>query len=87
MAKCDFDIAFSGSADNLVKTATEAIGGAGGIFKGDITSGEFELSTPVGGIKGTYSLQEGSIHISIHSKPLLLSCSRIEEELRNYLAK
>ena len=87
MAKCDFDIAFNDSAEDLVQKAGNAIRGAGGQLKGDVGSGEFELPTPLGSIRGNYSLQPGAIHITVNAKPMLLNCGRIEEELRKYLSK
>lgn len=87
MPKCDFDIAFNGNADEIVRKAAAAINNAGGTLKGDNSSGDFELPTPLGSVRGNYILKEGFIGIQIHSKPLLLGCSRIEEELRNYLSK
>lgn len=86
MAKCKFDIAISKEPAEIVQKAAEAIGHAGGALTGDSSAGEFQLPTPLGSIRGKYSLQQNVMQIEIGSKPMLLSCSRIEEELRNYLS-
>jgi len=87
MAKCDFPLEFAGSPDELVSHARQAIQNAGGVFDGDNASGSFELKTPLGTVKGNYSIQQKAIRMQIIQKPLLVSCGRIEEELRNYLSR
>ena len=86
MGKCSITIELNADAGQIVKKAQEAISAVGGTFTGDAEQGSFELSTPIGLVKGAYTIQEMIISIRIHSKPLFLSCGRIEEELRHYLA-
>lgn len=87
MAKCEFSFEFSESADSLVNKATEVMAKAGGVFKGDTSSGQFDLPTPLGAVKGSYAITGSTIRMSIDQKPMLISCSRIENELRNYFAR
>lgn len=86
MSKCRFSIDFGSSATQLVSRVGDAIGHAGGSFSGDSTEGSFELSTPLGTVKGTYTIENSVIHIHIEEKPILVSCNKIESELRRRLA-
>ncbi len=85
MAKCNFSIEFSDGADALVSKAGSAIGQAGGSFDGDSSQGTFHLNTGIGSVRGNYTIQDSTIHIQIDQKPMLVSCNRIEEELRKRL--
>ncbi|HXI00968.1 MAG TPA: hypothetical protein VNI52_11930 [Sphingobacteriaceae bacterium] len=85
MAKCDFSIDFTGASDTLIEKASTAIGNAGGIFNGNTDGGNFSISTPIGKIAGEYNVLGQVINFAITDKPFLLSCSRIEEELRKYI--
>lgn len=84
MAQCNFSIPFSGSPDSLSLKAKQAITGAGGNFQGDPNGGTFEVSTPLGDIRGSYVVQQPSIMVTITSKPFLVSCGMIEKQLRGY---
>lgn len=86
MAKCDFSIDFTDSADTLIGRAAEAINHAGGMFNGDPQNGSFSVSTPLGKIAGLYQVTGQTITFSIIDKPFLLGCGRIETELRKYIA-
>lgn len=85
MAKCNFSIDFSGSADSLVQKAQTAITNAGGQFNGDASSGGFIISTPIGKVSGSYAVENQKFHINIEDKPFLVSCSKIESTLKDYL--
>jgi hypothetical protein len=84
MAQCNFSIPFSVSAIEVAGKAKQAIMGAGGNFQGDSVAGNFDVSTPLGVIRGSYAIQNSVIHVAIHSKPFLVSCSLIEKQLRGY---
>jgi hypothetical protein len=84
MAQCNFSIPFSISAEEVAEKARHAIVRAGGIFQGDFTAGTFDVSTPLGTIRGSYSIQQSVIYVVIHSKPFLVSCGLIEKQLRSY---
>lgn len=57
---------------------------AGGTFQGDAAAGTFGVSTPLGDIRGTYTIEQSVIHVSIATKPFLVSCGMIEKQLRGY---
>jgi hypothetical protein len=82
---CNFSIDFSGPAANVVQEARKAIENAGGSFNGDTNEGDFEIQSPVGKARGTYTISNSAINIVITKKPIIISCARIEEELRKRL--
>ena len=86
MAQCNFSIQFHVSADEVASRARNAIGNAGGTFQGDANSGIFDVSTPVGAIRGNYVIENPVIHVTITSKPFFVSCNMIEKQLRSYFA-
>ncbi|MEJ7694996.1 hypothetical protein [Daejeonella sp.] len=85
MAKCNISIDFSGEADELLRSAEQAISGAGGSFAGNNSDGNFAISSPLGKVSGTYKVVGQSFNISIVDKPFLVSCNKIEEELRKQM--
>ena len=85
VSKCNFSIPFSGSVEQLINKAKGAITSAGGQFSGDVAGGEFSLSTFVGTITGSYDVSQSNLNITIADKPMFLSCSMIEQELKKYL--
>jgi hypothetical protein len=84
MAQCNFSIQFGTSAEELAEKARKAIIGAGGTFQGNAAAGNFDVSTPLGAIRGNYVIQEPVIHVTITSKPFLVSCGLIEKQLQGY---
>jgi hypothetical protein len=84
MAQCNFSIPFSSSPEALSLKAQQAIMNAGGSFHGDSTAGNFDVSTPLGDIRGSYVIQQQVIMVSILSKPFLVGCGMIEKQLRGY---
>jgi hypothetical protein len=85
MSKCSFSIPFSGNVENILSKAKSGITGAGGTFTGDASGGNFSLSTFIGTITGTYTLNALTLNIDITDKPMFLSCSQIESELKKNL--
>ena len=85
MSKCSFSIPFSESAEDFLVKAKTGITGAGGMFAGDVNAGNFSISTFVGAIAGNYTLNASTLQVEITDKPMFLSCSMIEEELRKKL--
>jgi hypothetical protein len=85
MAKCNISIDFHGDPDQLIRSAEHAISGAGGSFSGTNSDGKFAINSPLGKISGTYTVLGQSFNISITDKPFLVSCNRIEEELRKQI--
>ena len=87
MSKCMFTIEFTESANALIEKANAAITNAGGTFNGDASSGSFSLSTPIGSVAGSYTIDDMGIVIQISDKPIFVSCNKIESELRKYLSQ
>jgi hypothetical protein len=85
MAKCNISIDFNGQPDELIRSAEQAISGAGGSFAGNNSDGSFAINSPLGKVSGTYTVVGQSFNISITDKPFLVSCSRIEDELRKQI--
>ena len=85
MSTCNFSIPFPGNAEDIFARAQTAITGAGGKFTGDVGGGEFSLSTFIGAIAGSYTVNGSDMNVKITDKPMFLSCSKIEDELRKYL--
>lgn len=85
MSKCTIPINFSGDPEGLIRNAEQAISAAGGSFSGNNSYGKFAISSPLGKISGTFSVQGQSFIITITDKPFLVSCGRIETELKKHL--
>lgn len=85
MAKCNFNINFTEPIETLIRKAEDAITSIGGTFDGDTVKGNFSIPTRAGKITGKYSVSDRSIAFEITDKPILVSCNKIENELRNYL--
>jgi len=85
MAKCNFNIEFTGNPEGLINQANEAIAGQGGSFTGNDKNGEFNISTPIGKISGTYSILGQTFNIIIEDKPMFIGCGKIEEELKKHI--
>jgi len=59
----------------------------GGSFSGDTDRGNFSGVTPVGMVKGTYAVINGSdIQITITDKPFIAPQSIIESKIRDYFS-
>ena len=83
MAACNFSIPFSGPSSDISQKAQAAIQDQGGLFRGDDSSGIFELSVLGSDIRGSYTIMGQELHVTIDSKPFMIPCSTI----RSYLAK
>ncbi len=82
---CQFSIYYPKPKDELVAELENAILKTDGEFEGDTENGAFRGKTPVGGFSGYYTIDEDTIYVTIEKKPFLVSCSRIEDEINNYL--
>ncbi len=83
MSACNFTIPFSGAPSHILQKAQAAIQGQGGIFRGDDSSGIFQLSVLGSDIRGSFSIIGQDLQVTIDSKPFMIPCSTIQ----NYLAK
>lgn len=86
MSKCNFNIPFSGSADNIFFKAKAAIEKQGGIFSGDELSGDFSVNV-LGNIVGSYTISGNVMTIDISSSPMFIPCSQIESFMKSQLSK
>ena len=86
MAQCNFSIPFNITGVQVFEKARMAITDAGGNFEGNELTGNFDVSTPLGDIRGSYIIEQQTIHVTILSKPFLVSCGMIEKQLRGYFA-
>jgi len=82
---CQFSLPFSGDPQGLLQRAKSEIERSGGIFSGDDQQGNFRAKTPIGSIEGVYQINGEEIALNITKKPLLLSCRKIEKELRSVM--
>lgn len=85
MAKCEINIDFNGQASEQIEKARTAILEANGEFEGNDQSGSFSIPVLGSDIVGNYTITGSTFSIDITDKPLLISCRKIEEELREYL--
>lgn len=85
MSACNFSIPFSGSPTNVLQKAQAAIQGQGGIFRGDDTSGNFELTVLGSAIRGSFNISGQEINVTIDSKPFMIPCSTIQSYLTKHL--
>lgn len=83
---CNFSINYPKPKEELVTKLRSAIlSQSNAQFEGDDTSGVFGLTAMGFDIAGKYTIEGDDIEVNITDKPFLVSCSRIESELRKYL--
>lgn len=82
---CQFSLPIHGDAESLIQRAQNQITRTGGAFSGDATQGNFKAKTPIGAVEGSYHVIENEITLAITKKPFLLSCKKIENELRGVM--
>lgn len=85
MSKCSFTIGIPDMAGQTINKAKSAIEGQGGIFNGDLSSGTFSVQV-IGNIEGSYTVTGQVMNIEISSKPIFISCSQIEDFMKNQLS-
>lgn len=85
MTKCNFNVDFTDPIEKLIEKAKSGITSMGGTFEGDTVKGKYSIPTQFGKVTGNYLVQENSIVFEIVNKPGVVSCKRIENELRKYL--
>lgn len=83
---CNFPIEYPRSKDEMVEQLKAAIlAQTDGVFNGDATAGAFSFMAKGFALAGNYTISGDTIDVSITQKPWLLSCRRIESEIRKYL--
>ena len=79
---CKFTIDVDGDPADLIERARNALASIGGKLEGDATGGTVSGDTAFGRIEGTYSIAGRAVSFDITKTPVLISCSRIESQLR-----
>jgi hypothetical protein len=82
---CSFIIPFTGTAAEVLGRAKSAVQGQGGAFKGNESSGAFEVTVFGSAIRGSYQVTGQNLNINIDSKPFFVPCNTIEGFLRNQI--
>jgi hypothetical protein len=85
MSACNFSIPFSGSPGDILHKAQAAIQDQGGHFRGDDTSGAFQLTVLGSDIRGSYNISGQELIVTIDSKPFMIPCSTIQSYLTKHL--
>jgi hypothetical protein len=85
MAKCTFNISINEPIEQLIEKARDGITGVGGSFDGNTQSGTYNIPTPVGKISGLYTVSGSTVTFTIQSKPVLVTCKKIEDEIKKHL--
>jgi hypothetical protein len=83
---CNFNIPFSGQAEEILQKAKQTVESQGGQFTGDINNGSFNVSVFGNTIVGSYSVQGSVLGIIITEKPFMVPCSMIESFLTKQLS-
>ena len=86
MSACNFNIPFTGSAEEILNKAKSTVESQGGSFTGDVNSGNFAVSVFGNSIAGSYNVVSNDLNIVIDSKPFLVPCSAIEGFLKSKIS-
>ena len=82
-----FTVASNGDLTATLVRVEKTITSKGGSFSGDTTQGQFSGVTPVGNVKGKYTVNANKdIEITITDKPFIAPMSIIENKIRDYFA-
>ena len=75
-----FRVSTTERPSTLVARVQEGTKKYGADFKGDATSGSFSAK----GVKGTYSIQDGAVTVTITDKPFLIPWGLVETQVRGF---
>ena len=81
---CNFKIKFPSLAHEHMDTARKAITKHGGTLQEKGNTGTFEIHIGIGKIAGSYSIIGEEVDFTITHKPFIITCHRIEKEIRKY---
>ena len=82
-----FTVASNGDLTATLERVEKTITSKGGSFTGNTTQGQFSGVTPVGNVKGKYTVNANKdIEITITDKPFIAPISIIENKIRDYFA-
>lgn len=85
MSSCNFSIPFSGDISSVLSKVQSAIESQNGMFDGNNSSGNFDVSVMSNTIVGAYAVNGQVIDITISKKPFFLPCNTIESFLKSKL--
>lgn len=85
MPACNFSIPFSGTPVDIFQKAQAAVHDQGGLFRGDDSSGAFELTVLGSVIRGSYNISGQELQVTIDSKPFMIPCGTIQSYLAKHL--
>jgi len=85
--KHSFIVKLKDEVSSILSKMKSIITGKGGSFEGNKECGSFEGESVLGTITGEYrSISDNEIEITIDDKPLVMSYSTIEAEIKKYLS-
>ncbi|MEO6638027.1 MAG: hypothetical protein ABIN25_07105 [Ginsengibacter sp.] len=85
MSSCNFSIPFSGDISTVLAKVQSSIEGQNGMFQGNNSAGNFDVSVMSNTIVGAYAVKDQVINITISKKPFFLPCNTIESFLKSKL--
>ena len=83
---CQFSIQFSGSAEEILQKAKQAVTSQGGTFEGDLNAGNFDVSLLSNRVSGSYIVSNQQLDLTITEKPMFIPCNAIESFLVSKLS-
>lgn len=81
-----FTVSTKDDLQTTLKRVETTITSKGGQFSGDTNKGEFSGTTPIGMVKGKYTVVGSHIEITITDKPFLAPQAIIESKIRDYFS-
>jgi hypothetical protein len=87
MSTCDpIQVTVSGNSAAIFDKIKTFVESHGGVVNGDQNSGDISAKIPVlGAFHGNYLISGQTVTITVTQKPLLLPCSTIESNVRDFL--
>lgn len=82
---CKFTIDYTRSKTEMIRNLETAILNQHGLFQGDENNGEFSFSTMGFTFRGNYVIEGDLVAVEITNKPFLVSCAKIESEIKKYM--
>lgn len=82
---CKIEINYPQPKEEAVQKLKDAILANNGTFNGNTTMGHFKVPTGIGLFEVQYTINGDLIKIDVLKKPLVISCEKIEKEIRQYL--
>lgn len=82
---CNFTFEYTKPKTEMVSKLETAILGQHGSFQGDEAGGEFSFSAMGFSFRGNYTIIGDQIAVEITDKPFLVSCGKIESEIKKYM--